>query len=101
MKYHYKTQGTCSTDIYFELNDGKLSNVRYVHGCNGNLQGIGKLVEGMKAEDVIHRLEGIRCGKKCTSCPDQLSVALKKVLAAQKEKKEETSSIKDVLRQHA
>lgn len=95
MKYHYKTQGTCSTDIYFELNDGRLSNVRYVHGCNGNLQGISKLVEGMKAEDVIKRLEGIRCGHKCTSCPDQLSVALKKVIANNK------IDIKEPLQHHA
>lgn len=89
MKYHYKMQGTCSTDIYFELNNDKVSNVHYVHGCNGNLQGIGRLVEGMKAEEVIQRLEGIRCGHKCTSCPDQLSIALKKVLANRKVEKKE------------
>lgn len=80
MTYQYKTSGTCSQLINFEINDGIVSNVSFVSGCNGNLQGISKLVEGQKAEDVIAKLEGIRCGYKPTSCPDQLSKALKEAL---------------------
>lgn len=80
MTYQYKTSGTCSQLINFDLNDGIVSNVSFVSGCNGNLQGISKLVEGQKAEDVIAKLEGIRCGYKSTSCPDQLSKALKEAL---------------------
>lgn len=77
---HYKTKGTCSTDIHFDVEDGKLKNVSFTGGCNGNLKGIGKLVEGMKVEDVIDKLEGTKCGFKSTSCPDQLAEALKKYL---------------------
>lgn len=77
MQYEYKTRGTCSQRILFEIEDGKVSNVQFLGGCNGNLQGISKLVEGMTAEDVIERIEGIRCGMKPTSCPDQLAKALK------------------------
>lgn len=73
----YKTSGVCSREINFEVVDGKLHNVSYVGGCNGNLQGIGRLVEGMDIDEAIKRLEGIRCGFKSTSCPDQLSKALK------------------------
>lgn len=80
MTYQYKTSGTCSQLINFDLNDGIVSNVSFVSGCNGNLQGISKLVEGQRAEDVIGKLEGIRCGYKSTSCPDQLSKALKEAL---------------------
>ncbi len=83
MKYQYRTQGTCSEMIEFEIVDGKLHNVQFYGGCHGNLQGIGKLVEGMDANEVIAKLGGIRCGYKDTSCPDQLSkaigVALKKM----------------------
>lgn len=80
MTYQYKTSGTCSQLINFEINDGIVSNVSFVSGCNGNLQGISKLVEGQKAEEVITKLEGIRCGYKSTSCPDQLAKALKEAL---------------------
>lgn len=73
----YKTSGVCSKKIDFEITDGKLHNVSFTGGCNGNLQGIGKLVEGMGVDEVISRLEGIRCGFKNTSCPDQLAKALK------------------------
>ncbi|HIX58838.1 MAG TPA: TIGR03905 family TSCPD domain-containing protein [Candidatus Blautia gallistercoris] len=73
----YKTSGVCSSQIQFELQDNKVHNVRFTGGCNGNLQGIGKLVEGMDAQEVIARLEGTRCGFKSTSCPDQLAKALK------------------------
>jgi len=77
MEYSYKTSGTCSREIAFEIVDGKVRNVQFFGGCNGNLKGIGALVEGMDVEDVIHRVEGIRCGMKSTSCPDQLAQALK------------------------
>lgn len=77
MKFDYKTKGTCSQRIFFEIEDGILTNVQFLGGCNGNLQGISSLVEGMKVEDVISRIEGIRCGMKATSCPDQLAKALK------------------------
>ncbi len=83
MEYSYKTSGTCSREIAFEIEDGKLKNVQYFGGCNGNLKGIGSLVEGMDVDDVIRRLEGICCGMKSTSCPDQLACALKEVLAQQ------------------
>ena len=79
MTYSYKTKGTCSMKIDFEINDGKVYNVKFTGGCNGNLQGIGKLVEGMPTEEVIARLEGIRCGFKNTSCPDQLAKAIAEV----------------------
>ncbi len=80
MKYRYKTQGTCSQMIEMEVNDGVVSNVMFYGGCDGNLKGISKLVEGMRAEDVVLRLRGIRCGMKSTSCPDQLAYALDKIL---------------------
>ena len=73
----YKTRGTCSQLIEFDLEDNKVRNVRFTGGCHGNLQGIGALVEGMDVHDVISRLEGIRCGMKSTSCPDQLAKALR------------------------
>ncbi len=78
----YKTSGTCSSMIDFEVEDGIVRSVAFTGGCNGNLQGIGKLVEGMKIDEVIERLEGIRCGFKNTSCPDQLATALKQYQAA-------------------
>lgn len=81
MKYRYKTQGTCSQVIEFEIEEGILKYVQFYGGCQGNLQGISKLVAGMKVQDVISKLEGILCGGKPTSCPDQLATALKKVLA--------------------
>lgn len=73
----YKTKGVCSQLINFDITDGKLTNVSFVGGCSGNLQGIGALVEGMEVNEAIRRLEGIRCGFKSTSCPDQLAQALK------------------------
>ena len=76
----FKTKGTCSSQISFDIVDGKLHNVIFTGGCNGNLKGIGALVEGQDAKDVAARLEGIRCGFKSTSCPDQLSQALKQAL---------------------
>ena len=81
MRYEYKTKGTCSQRILFEIEDNILKNVHFLGGCNGNLQGIGSLVEGMDINEVITRLEGIRCGMKPTSCPDQLAKALKEALS--------------------
>lgn len=81
MTYTYKTRGTCSREIQFEINDGVVSKVNFVSGCNGNLQGIGSLVEGMKVEDVIKKLKGIDCNGRGTSCPDQLARALEEVVA--------------------
>ncbi len=76
----YRTSGTCSQMINFDLEDGIVKNVSFVGGCNGNLQGIGALVEGMKAEDVIEKVKGIKCGMKSTSCPDQLARALEQAI---------------------
>ena len=73
----YKTFGTCSREINFEVVDNKITNVSFLGGCNGNLQGISKLVEGMDIDEVIARVEGIKCGARQTSCPDQLAKALK------------------------
>jgi len=78
--YTYYTHGTCSVQIDFDVDDeNRLHNVQYLGGCDGNLQGIGRLVEGMPCNDVIDRLEGIRCGFKTTSCPDQLCQALRQI----------------------
>ena len=77
----YKTKGVCAQGIEFEIDDNKkVHNVKFTGGCSGNTQGVAKLVEGMKAEDAIARLEGIRCGVRPTSCPDQLAKALKQAL---------------------
>ena len=75
--YQYNTRGTCSRTICFDVENNKLKNVVFIGGCNGNLKGIGALVEGMDIDDVIARVEGITCGPKKTSCPDQLAQALK------------------------
>ena len=80
MVYTYRTQGVCARSIEIEVDDGIVKDVKFMGGCAGNTQGISKLVEGMKAEDVIARLEGIRCGFKSTSCPDQLAKALRIIL---------------------
>ena len=80
MNYKFRNSGVCSSMVEFDLNDGIVSNVKYTGGCNGNLKGIAAMAEGMKAEDVIKRLEGIKCGFKNTSCPDQLAKALRAAL---------------------
>ena len=78
MTYRYTPRGVCSRDISIEVaEDGTIRHVEFVGGCHGNLQGISRLVEGMPVEEAIRRLEGIRCGAKSTSCPDQLAQALK------------------------
>ena len=74
--YEFKTSGTCSQRILFDIEDGKVRNVKFIGGCNGNLKGIAALVEGMDVDTVIERVRGIRCGMKQTSCPDQLAQAL-------------------------
>ncbi len=74
---NYKTRGTCSQMISFDVKDGKVTDVQFMGGCHGNTQGVSRLVEGMPVDEVISRLEGIRCGHKPTSCPDQLAQALK------------------------
>ena len=75
----YRPKGVCSQKITFDVEDGKVKNVKFLGGCNGNLQGIASLVEGMHVEDVIEKLEGIKCGYKDTSCPDQLAKALEEI----------------------
>lgn len=81
MHYEYKTKGTCSQYIYFDIEDGIIRNIQFLGGCNGNLKGICALVEGQPAEEVIRKVEGIRCGMKDTSCPDQLARALKEAIS--------------------
>ena len=78
MQFEYKTKGTCSQYITFEVEDRKVKNVQFSGGCNGNLKGICSLVDGMDIDEIISRVEGIHCGMKETSCPDQLARALKK-----------------------
>ncbi|MDR1072190.1 MAG: TIGR03905 family TSCPD domain-containing protein [Treponema sp.] len=80
--FEYKTHGTCSTKIHFDVTDNKVYNVSFEHGCQGNLQGVSTLVDGMDAEELIRKLKGIRCGFKKTSCPDQLALAVESVLPA-------------------
>ena len=80
MKYTYTPEGVCSRQMEIEIENGILKSLKVIGGCNGNLQGIAKLVEGMKIEDVIERLKEIDCGGKGTSCPDQLAKALEEIL---------------------
>lgn len=77
----YKTHGTCSSQISFDVIDNKVRNVKFTGGCNGNTQGVAALVEGMDVNEAINRMEGIRCGFRPTSCPDQLATALKEAIA--------------------
>lgn len=75
----YKTKGTCSTQIDFDVEDGMIHNLAVTNGCNGNLKGIAALVEGQKVEEVKNKLKGIKCGFRDTSCPDQLAKALEQI----------------------
>lgn len=75
-RFAYTPQGVCSSQVEFELDGDTVKNVRFTRGCNGNTQGVGALVEGMKVDEVIKRLKGIDCGGRGTSCPDQLARAL-------------------------
>ena len=77
MKYSFTPRGVCSAQIDFEIEDGIIKNVHFTRGCNGNTQGVGALCEGMRADEVIKRLEGINCSGRGTSCPDQLAKAVK------------------------
>lgn len=79
MKHTYRTSGTCSTEIEFDVEDNIVRGVRFIGGCNGNLKAIAQLVEGQNIDWVIERLEGIKCGFKSTSCGDQFAQALKNV----------------------
>ena len=79
----YKTRGTCSRLIKFDVEDNKVKNVQFVLGCNGNTQGVSALVEGMDIHEVIKRLKGIDCNGRGTSCPDQLAIALEQYLEQQ------------------
>ncbi len=80
MTYKFTPRGVCSREFQIQVEDGTIQSVSIMGGCHGNLQGIASLLKGMKVEDAIARMEGIRCGMKSTSCPDQLSQALKKAL---------------------
>ncbi len=80
MKLTYRTQGTCSSHIEVQVENGILTDVGFWGGCNGNLKGICKLVKGMKVNDIIAKLEGVQCGHRSTSCPDQLCQALRQVM---------------------
>ncbi len=77
MTYEYTPRGVCSRKMIIEIDDGIVTDIQIMGGCNGNLQGISSLVKGMPVDEVIKRLEGITCGFKGTSCPDQLAQALK------------------------
>ncbi len=79
MEFSYKTKGTCSQMIEISEQNGIIKKVQFYGGCNGNLQGIARLVEGMQVDEAIKRLKGIRCGFKMTSCPDQLATALEQM----------------------
>lgn len=83
MKHTYKTRGTCATAINFDLSDGKVRDVSFVRGCDGNLKAISKLIDGRDAGEVIRTLKGNKCGFKNTSCADQLAMALEAALEEQ------------------
>ena len=76
-KHDYITEGICAKSIHYEIVDNKIKNLSFAHGCDGNLKGLSAIVEGMEVEEVIKRLEGITCGTRISSCPDQLAKALK------------------------
>lgn len=84
MKLSYNTSGVCATKVDFEIEDDKVKSVKFLGGCDGNHQGISRLIEGMQVDDAIKRLSGITCGYRSTSCPDQLAEALKKYRAENK-----------------
>ncbi len=84
MKKHieYKTKGTCARTVVVDVEDGVITDCAFVGGCSGNTQGVASLVVGMKAEDAIAKIKGIKCGMKSTSCPDQLALALEEISKA-------------------
>ena len=81
MRFEYHTEGTCSRNIILDMDGDTIENVQLIGGCNGNLKGISSLIKGQKAQDVIDRVKGIKCGPKSTSCPDQLALALEAYLS--------------------
>ena len=81
MFYSYAPKKVCSSQIQFEIDEGIVKKVNITGGCNGNLKGIASLVEGMPWEEVVNRLSGIKCGLKGTSCPDQLSIAIREAMS--------------------
>lgn len=87
MTIQYKTKGVCSQQMNVKIDDGVIQKVEIIGGCSGNTQGISRLVEGMRAQDAVEKLQGIRCGYKATSCPDQLSKALQIALAEEAKRK--------------
>lgn len=86
MEYTYKTKGTCSVEIKFDINDNVISNISFLGGCNGNLKAISKLLEGQTVEYIEEKLKGNQCGMRGTSCADQLAIAVRKAYDEQKEK---------------
>lgn len=78
MQYTYKTNGVCAREITFDIENGVVTNVSFLGGCNGNLKAISKLVDGMKADEIANKLKGNTCGGKSTSCADQLAIAVRK-----------------------
>ncbi len=82
MRYTYRTKGTCSTQIEFDINDDVITNVQFTGGCNGNLKAICSLVDGMTVEQIENKVKGIKCGFKNTSCSDQLSIAAREAYEA-------------------
>ena len=76
MHFEYRTRGTCASKVIFNIENNIVTDVRFIGGCSGNTQGVSALVEGMTVDEVISKLQGIRCGMKSTSCPDQLAQAL-------------------------
>ena len=80
MHFTYRTKGTCSQEILFDVDGKTVKNIEFIGGCNGNLKGISRLLKGMKAEDAIARLDGTLCGFRSTSCPDQIAITLEEAL---------------------
>ena len=82
MKKHieYKTKGTCAREVIVDVDDGVITECKFVGGCSGNTQGVAALVVGMKVEDAVAKIKGIKCGMKSTSCPDQLAIALEEAM---------------------
>lgn len=85
MDYQYHIKGVCASGVEFTIEDGVITALRFDGGCSGNTQGIARLAVGMKAGDVAEKLRGVRCGRKATSCPDQLALAVEKALQSAEE----------------
>lgn len=83
MEYSYKPSGVCSREFVFDIDNDIIKSLKVVGGCSGNLQGISSLLIGMNINDVVNRIEGIKCGMKTTSCPDQIALALKKYIESE------------------